>query len=72
MTEIALRQLYQELQACQRRLGTANEMAGDFARVLALAHDINNRLTTELMQLSLSESCDIALSAVCRKLLNNA
>lgn len=72
MSEIGLRQLYQDLQACQRRLGTANEAPDDFARVLSLAHDINNRLTTELMQLSLSDQGAIAIGPVCRKLLGRA
>ena len=72
MTDLGLRQLYQELQACQRRLGTANEAPDDFARVLSLAHDINNRLTAELMQMSLSDSGEIAMASVCRKLLGHA
>lgn len=67
--EVALRELYQELQACQRRLGTPSETPGDFAQVLRLAHDINNRLTTELLQIGLTESTEVAVASVCRRLL---
>lgn len=46
-------QLYQEIRRHQTRLGTPAERPGDFERVLALAHDINNRLTVEYLNAAL-------------------
>lgn len=45
-----LSELYAELKLLQRRLGTTLEAPEDFERILFLAHQINNRLTIELLQ----------------------
>jgi hypothetical protein len=50
MARATLRELHEELQLCQRRLGTLREVPDDFERVLKLAHEINNRLTVEVMR----------------------
>jgi hypothetical protein len=50
MTRPTLKDLHEELRQCQRRLGTGTETPEDFQRALQLAHEINNRLTAELMR----------------------
>lgn len=50
MSRPTLKDLHEELRQCQRRLGTGGETSEDFERALKLAHEINNRLTAELMR----------------------
>lgn len=49
-----VRHLREQLRACQRRLGTADELWDDFDRARRLAHEINNWLTIEYLQAQLA------------------
>ena len=49
MSPARARVLHDELKECQRRLGTLAEQAGDFDRVLYLAHELNNQMTVEFL-----------------------
>jgi hypothetical protein len=53
-------ELYRDLRACQRRLGTAHEATDDFQQVLMLAHEINNRLLVEELSRFLAPACPAA------------
>ena len=44
------REIHRELRSYQRRLGTAAEEAGDFERVLHLAHELNNHITAAYLR----------------------
>jgi len=44
------RDMHRELRVYQRRLGTAAEEAGDFERVLFLAHELNNQITAAYLR----------------------
>lgn len=52
--------LHEELQACQRRLGTPEERADDFSRARELAHEINNRLTIAYLETHLRAEAQAA------------
>jgi hypothetical protein len=66
-----VRDLYHELRACQRRLGTPAETADDFERVLTLAHELNNRLTAEYLRAvsEAPEESSRTLAEVCKQCL---
>ncbi|HVU33047.1 MAG TPA: hypothetical protein VHE61_06410 [Opitutaceae bacterium] len=66
-----LHELYEELRAYQRRLGTASESGDDFDRVLRLAHEINNQLAAKFLAEPTSTEADPqrTLVALSRKYL---
>ena len=58
MAQRTVHELYVDLRDCQRRLGTIDEVAGDFERAHALAHEINNLRAADLLRAFLDANSD--------------
>jgi hypothetical protein len=65
------RDLHRELRMYQRRLGTSAEQAGDFDRVLHIAHELNNHITAAYLREAAESLPDLSpvLTAVGKRVL---
>ncbi len=58
LKDCTVRELHEQLQAHERRLGTPAELPGDFDRARALAHEINNRAQRDYLRALLGLHAD--------------